>query len=180
MDLGYGDIRSRDTLLDTFTGGMNVLTGMNSDTIKSLYPLDPTGAITGPNAATAEETIMKALTDGPLGTVVQSVAALENFHQDGDGDALDDQLERLISEMTVAEHTVSNFYSDLGTKYHTLENTEDRLNTTMDSLKVQYKDIVGADPYESIYEMYNNQYAFNAALQVGSNLMQSSLFDFVR
>lgn len=180
MDLGYGDIRSRDTLLDTFTGGMNVLTGMNSDTVQSLYPLGANGTITGPNAANAETDIMKRLTDGPLGTVLQGVASLNQYAEDGDPDVLDDQLEKLIGDMTDAEHTISTVYSDLGNKYKTLETTEDRLNTLTDSLKVQYKDIVGADPYESILEMYNNQYAYNAALQVGSNLMQSSLFDFVR
>lgn len=186
MDLGYGDIRSRDTLLDTYTGGMNVLTGLNSDTVKSRYydadgnflaspttPLDP-------NYPTTEQEIMKRLTDGPLGTVAQAVTALEKYFDEGDPDVLDDHLERLISDMTEAEHVVSTVYSDLGNKYKTLDNTEERLNTLTDSLKVQYKDIVGADPYESILEMYNNQYAYNAALQVGSNLMQSSLFDFVR
>lgn len=178
MDLGYGDIRSRDTLLDTFTGGMNVLTGMNSDTVQSLYPLDATGNLTNPTAA--QDDIMKRLTDGPLGTVLQGVASLNQYAEDGDPDVLDDQLEKLIGDMTEAEHTISTVYSDLGNKYKTLETTEDRLNTLTDSLKVQYKDIVGADPYESILEMYNNQYAYNAALQVGSNLMQSSLFDFVR
>lgn len=156
MDLGYGDIRSRDTLMDTYTGGMNVLTGMNSDMIKSLY-YDADGKFTGGTAAGDE--IMKRLTDGPLGTVAQAISALEKYFDEGDPDLLDDQLERLISDMTEAEHTVSTVYSDLGNKYKTLENTEDRLNTLTDSLKVQYKDIVGADPYESIYEMYNNQYA---------------------
>lgn len=186
MDLGYGDIRSRDTLMDTYTGGMNVLTGLNSDTVKSRYYKDDGTFKSSPdnpldaNYDTTEREIMKRLTDGPLGTVAQAISALEKYFDEGDPDLLDDQLERLISDMTEAEHTVSTVYSDLGNKYKTLENTEDRLNTLTDSLKVQYKDIVGADPYESIYEMYNNQYAYNAALQVGSNLMQSSLFDFVR
>ena len=108
------------------------------------------------------------------------MAALDQYADDGDPDVLDDQLEKLIGDMTEAEHVISTVDSDLGNKYKTLENTEDRLNALTDSLKVQYKDIVGADPYESILEMYNNQYAYNAALQVGSNLMQSSLFDFVR
>ncbi len=186
MDLGYGDIRSRDTLLDTYTGGMNLLTGLNSDMVKSRY-YDASGNLVTnltdpltPGYATPEAEIMKQLTDGPLGTVAQAITALEEYFDSGDPDALDDQLERLITDMTEAEHVVSTVYSDLGNKYNALDNTEDRLNTLTDSLKVQYKDIVGADPFESIYEMFNYQYAFNAALQVGSNLMQSSLFDFVR
>ena len=38
MDLGYGDIRDRSTLIDTFTGGMNVLTGLTSEHVKTPWP----------------------------------------------------------------------------------------------------------------------------------------------
>lgn len=188
MDLGYGDIRSRETLLDTFTGGMNVLTCIDSETVKTKY-MKADGTAT----AGAEKEIMTALTDGPLGLVAQSVKAMDNYLADMEKlsddysvedpisrGKLDDHLERLLDDMTVGEHKVSVFYSDLGNKYNTLELTDDKLKIMKDSLTAQYKDVAGADPYASIVEMYNNQYAYNAALQVGSNLMSSSLFDFVR
>lgn len=196
MDLGYGDIRSRDTLMDTFTGGMNLLTGLSSDAVKTRYYDSDGNFLKSPTAAptgsTTEDEIMKYLTDGPLGVMAQSVKAMDSYLNEydpatgaanpeyGDRDKLDDRLAQLITDMTGAEHVASTVYSDLGNKYNALENTEDRLNKLTDSLKTQYSDAVGADPYESILEMYNNQYAYNAALQVGSNLMQSSLFDFVR
>ena len=82
--------------------------------------------------------------------------------------------------MTGAEQKLSTVYADLGNKYRLLETTENKLNTTADSLKTQYKEKLGVDPYEAIMEMYNNNYAYNAALKVGSQLMSSSLFDFVR
>ena len=82
--------------------------------------------------------------------------------------------------MTVTEHTVSTFYSDLGNKSQQLDQTAKRLDTIEDSLTEQYKDTLGADPYASIMEMFNNQYSYNAALQVGSKLMNTSLLDFVR
>ena len=181
-DLGYGDIRDRDTLMDTYTGGMNVLTGMNSDAVKSQYPklpLDPA------DEAAATEDIMKRLKDGPLGLVAQSVMAMNKYLDPADPlydkrDVLQDDLERLVQDMTVGEHTVSTFYSDLGTKYHTLETTKDKLDLMSDSLKTQYANVAGADPYQSIMEMFDSQYAYKAALQLGSNLMSSSLFDFVR
>ena len=132
---------------------------------------------------------MQKLTDGPLGLIAQTVKSMDNYLAEGSADhpeleddreKLDKDLARLMDEMAVSEHTTSTVYSDLGNKYKILEDTETRLNTLKDALTVQYKDVVGADPYASIYEMFNNQYAYNAALQVGSNLMQSSLFDFVR
>ncbi len=184
MDLGYGDIRDHSTLLDTYTGGLNLLTGLTSDSIIS------SSNTAGFDAETyVNDTIMKKLTDGPLGLIAQTVKSMDNYLAEGSADhpeleddreKLDKDLARLMDEMAVSEHTTSTVYSDLGNKYKILEDTETRLNTLKDALTVQYKDVVGADPYASIYEMFNNQYAYNAALQVGSNLMQSSLFDFVR
>ena len=84
-----------------------------------------------------------------------------------------------IEDMTMAEQSVSSFYADLGNKYRLIDNMDDRLGDLKISLETQYKDKLGADPYESIMEMFNNQYSYNAALQVGSKLMSSSLFDFV-
>ena len=90
------------------------------------------------------------------------------------------RLAATIDEMTVTEHTISTAYSDLGNKYLLLEETGKKLDSVEDSLMEQYKDVLGADPYASVMEMFTNQYAYNAALQVGSKLMTSSLFDFVR
>ena len=98
----------------------------------------------------------------------------------GDRAKLNSTLSPILQKMTESEHKTSTVYSDLGNKYHLIENLETKLNNSLDSLNVQYKDTVGADPYEAIYEMFNNQYSYNAALQVGSNLMSSSLFDFIR
>ena len=71
-------------------------------------------------------------------------------------------------------------YSDLGNKYNLLKDTESKLTLSKNNLTEQYTDKLGADPYESIIEMYNYRYSYNAALQVGSQLFGSSLFDFVK
>lgn len=47
-------------------------------------------------------------------------------------------------------------------------------------LTKQYKDRLGANPYEAITEMFSYQQSYNAALKVGSQIMSSSLFDFMR
>ncbi|HBN55651.1 MAG TPA: flagellar hook-basal body protein [Lachnospiraceae bacterium] len=172
MDLGYGDIRDRDTLLDTYTGGMNVLTGITSDSMVA-------SQATGSQITIDMDYIMEKLTDGPLGLTAKAVWEVNDFLNGEDSDMFD-QLGTILAKIPDTGHTTSTFYSDLGNKYNLLENLDLKLNDLQDSLTEQYKDILGADPYESVLEMYNNQYAYNAALQVGSKLMNNSLFDFVR
>lgn len=173
MDIGYGDIHSRETLLDTYTGGLNLLTGLTSDKVISMEAA-------GDDTFSAIE---ERLNKSPLALIGQAVNAIGDY-LDGDIDTTSDDLHRVlgqtIEDMTVTEHTISSIYSDLGNKYKLLEDTDTKLKREQDSLQEQYKDILGADPYASILEMYNNNYAYNAALRVGSNLMNTSLFDFMR
>lgn len=178
IDIGYGNISNRDTLLDTYTGGLNILTGLNSDAVRSLN--DPNAT---PNPV--NDKIIEALGQSPIALVGKAIVSINDYNNASspnynDKDLLDDRLASTIDEMTVAEHTISTAYSDLGNKYLLLEETGKKLDSIEDSLTEQYKDVLGADPYASIMEMFNNQYAYNAALQVGSKLITTSLFDFVR
>lgn len=172
IDIGYGDIRDRSTLLDTFTGGLNLLTGITSDSVR-------TGQVTGND-------VIDALSNSPLGLIGQAVQAINDYDAASDADkdtaraTLHDVLGKTITSMTTTEHLVSTVYSDLGNKYKLLEDTTDSLNLDKQNLTERYSNVWGSDPYGAIMEVYNNQYAYNAALQVGSNLMTSSLFDFMR
>lgn len=186
IDIGYGSIRekdstgTRDTLLDTFTGGLNLLTGLTSDAIRTDVAKSEGNS---PTTTTEDiiERVENALTNSPLGLIGRAIQTIDDNLNSGEQkrDIMHDTLGDLITKMTETEHTVSTVYSDLGNKYHLLETTEDKLNIEKNSLTEEYKDKLGADPYESIIEMYNNQYAYNASLQVGSKLMSSSLFDFM-
>ena len=180
IDIGYGSISNRDTLLDTYTGGLNILTGLNSDAVRSLNEGDQANRTTN-----ASDRIMEALSQSPIALVSKAIISINDYNSEsspsnGDKDLLDGRLAATIDEMTVTEHTISTTYSDLGNKYLLLEETGKKLDSVEDSLMEQYKDVLGADPYASVMEMFTNQYAYNAALQVGSKLMTSSLFDFVR
>lgn len=166
VDIGYGDIRDRSTLLDTFTGGLNLLTGVTSDSVR--------------NGTFGPADLEKALSNSPLGLIGQAVQAINDYEKTGDNQTLNNVLGDTITSMTTTEHLVSTVYSDLGNKYKLLEDTTDSLNLDKQNLTKQYSDVWGSDPYAAIMEVYNNQYAYNAALQVGSNLMTSSLFDFMR
>lgn len=168
VDICYGNINNPDTLLDTYTGGLNMLTGLTSDALKSMAPDD------------AKKAIEEGLNKSVLGLTSISVMASDKYIKgDIDSGAYSKTLGELNTGMTVASQTLSRVYSDLGNKANLLDTTSKQLDSLEDSLTIQYKDILGADPYEAIMEMYSYQYSYSAALKVGSNLMQSSLFDFL-
>ncbi len=140
VDIGYGDISNRQSLLDTYTGGLNMLTGLTSDSLNAMSYINDTTTV----------------------------------------DQFTDTMGSVLKDAANTEHTISTIYSNLGNKYSLVETTKTRLDTLSDNLTEEYKDILGADPYEAITEMYSYQYSYSAALKMGSNLMQSSLFDFIK
>lgn len=85
-----------------------------------------------------------------------------------------------LSEIDASSIRLGTIYEELGIKYSRLDDTHTRLLSVQDSLTEAYADKLGADPYEAIMEMVSNQYSYNAALQVGTKLMETSLFDFMR
>lgn len=179
LDIGYGTIRDRDTLLDTYTSGLNVLAGVTTDAVKN-------GALEK-GGQDDINIFLEKLAKGPLGLIGTAVQAIDKNLAAENTDDYDaahkemfDTLGTVISDMTQAEYTTSTFFSDLGTKYKLMDDMDAKLKLSADNLTEQYTDVWGADPYEAIMEMYNNQYSYNAALKVGSQLLSSSLFDFMR
>ncbi len=164
VDIGYGTIRETSTLLDTYTGGLNLLTGISSDEINA--NIDPA-------------LITERLLDSPIGLIGQAVCEIEDYVAGGDKGDFSDAMGDLMDKMTQAEQYVATVYSDLGNKYSLLESTETRLNSLSDGLEEQYREKLGADPYEAITEMYSHQYSYQASLQLGSSLLRTSLFDFM-
>lgn len=165
VDLGYGTIHDKATLLDTFTGGFNVLTGLSADKA----------------AALSEQDLLDALNNSSVGLMGQAIACTEEYlNTDGaDLPTYRSYLAGVMDEMTQTEHKISTIYSDLGTKYSLIDTTEDRLKDIKLGLQEEYKDKLGADPYEAIMEMFSYQYSYNASLQLSSKLMESSLFNFI-
>lgn len=171
VDIGYGDITDRDTLMDTFVGGLNLLTGFNSDAMKASTT---TTGITN-------DMLRERLNNNPIALLGKAVATIDEYSEGNiTKDQLSTNLRSTLDAMTDTEHTLSTVYTDLGNKYALLEKLELKFSGEALSLQQQYKDIMGADPYEAISEMYANQYAYSSALKVGSNLVQASLFDFIR
>ena len=187
MSTGYGSHRDRSTLLDTYTGGLNMITGLSSDTLKGLSDTDAINRIKGASnggPVVAEE---DSLMNSPVALLSKSVltthnyvkalktntnvsTAKERFHKD---------LSDFINQNDDSESRVSDTYRVLGIKYAALEATQSKLDITMDTLQAEYSSKLAIDPYDAVVKMYSYQYSYNAAMKVGANIMQSSLFDFV-
>ena len=137
------------------------------------------------NDQDALKAIQERLDNSPIGLLGKSIATL-NKQIDGlnngtaDTDKFTEDMGKILDQMTLTEHNISTVYSDLGNKYALLETTEENLTNMKISLTEQYKDKLGADPYEAIMEMFSYQYSYSAAQQVATRLFQSSLFDFMR
>ena len=169
VDIGYGNISDRDTLLDTFTGGLNLMTGLSSDALRTMSDSD------------ARAMVQERMNQSPLGLIGQAVDTMNKYaDEDIDKSQFSSVLGSVMDQMTATEHNVSTVYSDLGNKYSLVESTETRLDSMKDSLEEQYNDKLGADPYEAIIEVNYYQYAYTATQKAASYMMQSSLFDFMR
>lgn len=168
MDVGYGNISEPDTLLDTNTGGLNLITGLSASAMNAM------------SDSQAKDEVIKRLNNSPVALVGKAVIASDNYIGGGSREDFSSALGTVMDTMTDTEHSVSTVYSDLGNKYSLLESTEEKLTTIKLALTEQYKEKLGADPYEAITEMFSYQQSYNAALRVGSNMMSSSLFDFVK
>lgn len=174
VDVGYGYIGDRSTLLDTFVGGLNVLTGMTSQEVRTKAQNDPDGL---------KKDILEGLNSSPLALAGKGVAEVQKYLDDpeapGAEERLTDSVASVISEITGTSDRLGITYIEIGNKYSRLEDTATRLTTLSTELKESYTDKLGADPYEAIMEMYYHRNSYNAALQVSRNLLGSSLFDFM-
>ncbi len=187
MSLGYGSLEKRQTLPDTFTGGLNMLTGIDSSGLKELVSADAKN-----NTTTATDTIKEQLAQTPVALTAQALLATNKYLKvkENSADTSADQNQALkdlsstltdvIGKWDDSEQRVSNTYRELGIRESTLETVQTRLSSTKGTLQSQYKDKVGIDTYDAIVKMYSQQYSYTAAMKVGSNIMQSSLFDYVK
>ena len=175
MDLGYGYIGDRDSLIDTYTGGLNVLTGITSKTARDMISLGKTDDL--------KALIQERMNGSAIALTGQAAFAVQDYIDNPTQDGLNTMNKVLgdtLSEIDASSIRLGTIYEELGIKYSRLDDTHTRLLSVQDSLTEAYADKLGADPYEAIMEMVSNQYSYNAALQVGSKLMETSLFYFMR
>ena len=181
MSLGYGDITNVSTLPDTYYGGLNMVTGLTSDKLRAECPAtDLTKNI---------ETFKKAMNKSAFALNSQVIYSSGKYYESFSGteaekeaacSKLNDDLKYTIGNWDHAMIDVSNTFRRIGVAYSTLEDVQSRLQLAQDNYQKEYNDHLGIDTYDAIVKMYQGQFAYNAAMQVGSKIMQNSLFDFVR
>ena len=181
MSLGYGDITNVSTLPDTYYGGLNMVTGLTSDKLRAECPAtDLTKNI---------ETFKKAMNKSAFALNSQVIYSSGKYYESFSGteaekeaacSKLNDDLKYTIGNWDHAMIDVSNTFRRIGVAYSTLEDVQSRLQLSQDNYIKEYNDHLAIDTYDAIVKMYQGQFAYNAAMQVGSKIMQNSLFDFVQ
>lgn len=86
----------------------------------------------------------------------------------------------LWSDFRDGASALTDVATTLGTKTRLLESTKTRLTDLDLSLSTQIDSIVNVDPAEAIMNFSWANYTYTTALKVGTNIISSSLLDFMR
>lgn len=91
-----------------------------------------------------------------------------------------DKYTELLQKFDDARSNVLEKVTILGTQTEFLTTTKDRLETNSISLSTQIDNVVNIDMAEAIMDFSWAQYAYNAALKVGNNILTPSFIDFMK
>ena len=91
-----------------------------------------------------------------------------------------DAYEALWMKFDEGANKLNDTVATLGTKTQLLTATKERLTDLDLSLQEQLDNSVNIDPAEAIMNYSWAQYAYNAALRVGTNILSPSLLDFIQ
>ncbi len=90
------------------------------------------------------------------------------------------EAERLMDKFNAALSTATGEYVNIDTKQNFLQANHDRLVDIQDSLNEQISNIEQVEPAEAITNMSYQQYCYNAALSIGTQILGQSLLDYMR
>ena len=194
MSLGYGDINTLETLPDTYYGGLNMVTGLTSDKLRAMSEGDAINAIKdamntsafGLNAQVLDSTekyrdsFYAETIEDPVGTIRPMTAEEKEAAKESALQKMNEDLSYALGNWDNAMIKVSNTFRRIGVATGTLEEVDNQLKTSQDTYIKEYNDHMAIDTYDAIVQMYQHMYSYNAAMQVGSKIMQNSLFDFVQ
>nr|WP_314462364.1 flagellin [uncultured Clostridium sp.] len=91
-----------------------------------------------------------------------------------------DKYRDLMVKFDTLNTSLSNQITELGVKSEFLTTTKDRLDNAEISIQEQMSSVEGVDMAEAITNYSWDQYAYNAALKVGTSILSSSFIDFMR
>lgn len=178
MSVGYGDINQLSTLPETFTNGLNVITGIRSDALRIQN---------NSSSENAQNNVTESMKTTPIALTIRAALSTNKYlksESSGDESMSREELGNVVTDVIggwdESEQNVVSSYEAIGNTQSALNDTKDRLDSLSDTLNKQYKDTLGVDPYDAIVQMYQRQYSYDAAMKVGSNVMQSNLFQYVQ
>lgn len=87
--------------------------------------------------------------------------------------------ERLMSKLTKAQDALSKQHTQLDTDAKYLQTNQSQLESSFDSLNTELNDIEQVDQVDAILALSWAQTSYNAAIQVGSNIIPQSLMDYL-
>lgn len=91
-----------------------------------------------------------------------------------------EKYKELLNAFDSARGLLADNLTTIGTRTNFLENTKERLEDQQLNLTEQYDNVVNVDMAEAITEFSWAQYAYNAALKIGTNILSPSFIDFMR
>jgi len=91
-----------------------------------------------------------------------------------------DKYGKMVEKFKSLGTNVLNEVTNLGVKSEFLSTTKDRLENNDISLQEQMLEVEGIDTAEAITDYMWNQYAYNAALKVGTSILSPSFIDFMK
>ncbi len=95
-----------------------------------------------------------------------------NFDQPG--------FQKLLDRFSVCKNDTANFVADLGTRCKFLEDTKVTLERNQFKINEQILQVEEVDTAEAISDYIWQQYAYNAALKVGTSILSPSFIDFMK
>lgn len=91
-----------------------------------------------------------------------------------------DSYRKLMGKFESLNTGLLNQVTELGVKSSFLTTTKDRLENSEIALQEQMENVEGIDMAEAISNYMWNQYAYNAALKVGTSILSPSFIDFMK
>lgn len=116
-------------------------------------------------------------TDGSSDNLIALAGQLADELEKDDYDP--DQYGKLLTKFEKLSSGLLNKVTELGVKSEFLESTKNRLKDNDINLQTQIKNVEGVDMAEAITTFSWAQYAYNAALKVGTNILSPSFIDFM-
>ncbi len=86
----------------------------------------------------------------------------------------------MVDKLQDVHGDMVDYNAEIGIRQNSLDSAESRMETEQDALAQQVQSLQYADPAEAITEYSYSQYVYNLVLKVGTNVLNSSLIDFLQ